>query len=343
MHQSTTPTRRPDACARLKAMPAASRETPFSAAPAIAASRRTRPALGYLACAIAGCLWSTGFYFGKIALSELAVAHMVLYRFLFAVIAFLPILRRPRFTAREWRLLLISSFLGVPVQFLLQFYGLSLTTVSHAALMVGTIPVMLAIGATLFEHERLSPLGWGALLLSSVGVALIVLSSNMHPARAGTTLGGLPSLTGDCLIILSMVISVAYLLLNKRLLRTHAALGITAWGMVCGTVMLAVWVLLRAGPPPVHGLSRRVWWSLAASGLLCTATTTLLWNWGMRHVPASRAAVFLNIEPALGSGLGVWLLGDTLGPLTWAGGALILAAAITLTSTGQAESAMMPE
>jgi drug/metabolite transporter (DMT)-like permease len=306
--------------------------------------RRKRPALGYLACATAGCLWSTGFFFGKIILRELPVADMVLYRFLFAVVAFLPLLRRPRFTAGEWRLLALSSFLGVPLQFLVQFYGLSLTTVSHAALMVGTIPMLLALGATFFAHERLSSLGWGALVLSTAGVALIVVSSNQHPPRASSaSAGGQPSLAGDLLIILSMFICVAYLLLNKRLLRNHSALVVTAWGMAVGTVMLAVWVLLRQGLPPVHGVSPSAWWSLAASGLLCTATTTLLWNWGMHHVPASRAAVFLNIEPALGSALGVWLLGDTLGPLTWVGGALILTAAVTLTSTGQAESEMMPE
>jgi drug/metabolite transporter (DMT)-like permease len=305
--------------------------------------RRLRPALGYLACATAGCLWSTGFYFGKIVLRELPVADMVLYRFLFTVVVFLPLLRRPRFTAAEWRVLLISSLLGVPVQFLLQFYGLSLTTVSHAALMVGAIPVLLAIGATLFAHERLNALGWGALMLSSAGVVLIVLSSEMHPTHGSAGPGGHPTLAGDLIVILSMVICVAYLLLNKQLLRTHSALTVTAWGMTVGTAMLAVWVLVRTGLPPIHGLSPAVWWSLAASGLLCTATTTLLWNWGMHHVPASRAAVFLNIEPALGSALGVWLLGDTLGPLTWVGGALILTAAITLTSTGQAQSELMPE
>ena len=32
-----------------------------------------------------------GFYFGKLALMEMGVSHMVLYRFLFASIAFLPI------------------------------------------------------------------------------------------------------------------------------------------------------------------------------------------------------------------------------------------------------------
>jgi len=53
---------------------------------------------------------------------------------------------------------------------------------------------------------------------------------------------------------------------------------------------------------------------------------------GIHHVPASRAAVFLNIEPMLGSYLGVQLLGDHLGPWAWIGGILILAAAITLTT-----------
>ena len=40
--------------------------------------------LGYGACALAGALWSTAFYWGRLALNEMSVEHMVLYRFLFA-------------------------------------------------------------------------------------------------------------------------------------------------------------------------------------------------------------------------------------------------------------------
>jgi hypothetical protein len=29
--------------------------------------------LGYGACALAGCLWGTGFYFGRLALNEMSV------------------------------------------------------------------------------------------------------------------------------------------------------------------------------------------------------------------------------------------------------------------------------
>ena len=51
-------------------------------------------------------------------------------------------------------------------------------------------------------------------------------------------------------------------------------------------------------------------------------------------MPASRAGVFLNIEPALGSWLGVRLLGEHLGPFAWVGGGLILTAAVILTTRG---------
>jgi drug/metabolite transporter (DMT)-like permease len=298
--------------------------------------------MGYAACALAGCLWSSGFYFGKVALAAMGVGHMVLCRFLFACLALCPVLFRrgireaKRLTAREWRALLLASFLGVPVQFLMQFKGLSMTSASHAALMVGTMPVILALGATIFSQERLDKFGWLALCGSTVGVGLIVLSSRgglsgsvgpSHPADANS-----PHLAGDLLVVVSLFISLGWILINQRLMKRHSPLVITVYGLLAGTAMLAVWVLSVDGPPPVRGVGAGPWLALAASGVLCTATTTLLWNWGIHHVPASRAGVFLNIEPALGSILGVELLGDKLGPLTWVGGALILAAAVLLTS-----------
>src|ERR1700683_5343939 len=128
-----------------------------------AATRRLR-FLGYGACALAGSLWGTGFYWGRLALNEMSVEHMVLYRFLFACLGMAPVLltHRVRLTAGELRTLLLASALGIPLQFLLQFHGLALTTVSHAALMVGVMPVMLAAAAVLFANERLAWIGWAA-------------------------------------------------------------------------------------------------------------------------------------------------------------------------------------
>ncbi|MGD0801822.1 MAG: DMT family transporter [Terracidiphilus sp.] len=303
---------------------------------------------GYSVCALAGCLWGTGFYWGRLALDEMSVEQMVLYRFLFASLGMLPVAvvhrRRFRLTGVELRLLLLCALLGVPVQFLLQFHGLARTTVSHASLMVGAMPVMLAAAAALFSgkrrhEERLDRIGWLALCGSTVGAALIVMGGSR-----GVAVRGEPTLAGDLLVVASLFTALAWILLSKKLMETHSPPVVTAYTILSGTLMLIVWVLghwlarpltdTQVAPLPVAHVSLTAWTALAISGLLCTATTTLLWNWGIHHVPASRAGVFLNIEPALGSWLGVQLLGEHLGPFAWVGGGLILAAAVTLTTRG---------
>ncbi len=284
--------------------------------------------LGFAACAAAGALWGTGFYFGKIALRELSVGHMVLYRFLFALLPALPLaLRRSEPWSRsDWAILLAAAFFGIPLQFLIQFQGLKMTTLAHASLMIGTMPVVLAVGAALFLGERLHATGWCALAASTAGACLIALSSSGGTAPA--------SLAGDALVVISMFIALAWIMGNKLLLNRHSAVVVSARGLTAGTLMLAVWVCLRYGPPPVHHLSAATWASLAASGLLCTASTTLLWNWGMTQVPASQAGIFLNMEPVIGSVLGMWLFGERLGPSAWLGGFLILVSAVVLTTHG---------
>jgi drug/metabolite transporter (DMT)-like permease len=322
-------------------------------APAEAAGPRTR-FLGYSACASAGCLWGTGFYFGRLALNEMSVEWMVLYRFAFASLGMLPVMllhrnSRLRLTWAELRVLLIAAGFGVPLQFLLQFHGLVRTTVSHASLMVGAMPVMLAVAAAIFAGERLDRLGWVALCGSTVGAGLVTLGGSRAAAGRES-----PTLAGDMLVIASLLIALAWILLSKKLMETHSPPVVTAYTILTGAGMLAIWVpgpwLLsplthsHAQPPPFANVSLTAWTALAISGLACTAITTLLWNWGIHHVPASRAGVFLNIEPVMGSLLGVVLLGEHLGPYAWAGGALIIAAAVALTTrANESEPTVMLE
>lgn len=306
--------------------------------------------LGYGACFMASCLWGTGFYFGRLALNEMSVGHMVLYRFLFACLGILPVAlvhrRQFRFTARERGLLLLCAAIGVPLLFLLQFYGLALTSVSHASLMVGAMPVLLAATVALLagkrakKEERLDLISWLAICASTAGAVLLALGGNRGQAAQGE-----PTLAGDLLIVASLFASLAWILFSKELMRTHSPAVVTSYTMLSGTVMLALWVMgpwlaspltgAHVAPLPFARISPTAWTALAISGLLCTATTTFLWNWGIHHVSTSRAGVLLNIEPVLGAWLGVKLLGEHLGPYAWAGGGLILTAAVALTTRNQ--------
>jgi drug/metabolite transporter (DMT)-like permease len=283
-------------------------------------------ALAYAALAGAGCLWGTGFLAGKIAFRELGVAHMVLYRLAFASLGLLPVAIARGVSVRraDWAVLAVAAFFGVPVLFLVQFAGLDRTTVAHASLMIGTAPMLLALGAAAFAGERLDARGWAAIVASTVGAGLIVVGA---PPAGGA---GSATLAGDLLVVLSLVAAVVWVLLSQRLMKRYAPAVVTTTVMMLGTAMLAVWVIAAYGPPPVE-LSLQTWMAVASQGLLATTIATLLWNWGVAWVPASRAGVFVNLEPVIGAALGVTVLGETLGGLAFVGGVLIVGAALAIT------------
>src|SRR5580693_1548709 len=202
----------------------------------ISANARIR-FLGYGACALAATFWGTGFYWGRLVLDEMNVEHMVLYRFLFACLGMAPVMlrRRVRLTAGELRIMLLAAFLGIPIQFLLQFHGLALTTVSHASLMVGAMPVLLAVAAVFFAGERLDWIGWMALCASTAGAAMVVLGGDRATTGRET-----PTLAGDLLVIASLIVALVWILLSKKLLQTHSAPVVTAYTIYSGTLMLVI-------------------------------------------------------------------------------------------------------
>jgi drug/metabolite transporter (DMT)-like permease len=281
--------------------------------------------LAFAALALAGTIWGASFVLGKIALTELSVPHLLLYRFAFASLAFLVLLFRMkiRLNRNEWGIVGVAAVLGVPIQFLMQFEGLARTTASHAALMIGTAPAMVAIAGYFAFRERLRPAAWFALVASTAGVALIVMQATGGTGRDH------PSLSGDLLVIASLVAAVVWILASKRLMERHSPVAVSGVITLTGSVMLAVWVLARNGMPPTQ-LHAGTWLAVISLGVVATTCSTALWNWGLAHTDAGRAGAFINLEPVIGAILGVLVLRESLGPMAVAGGALIVGGALVV-------------
>lgn len=286
------------------------------------ANQRPHNVVAVISLALAGSLWGTGFLFGKIAFQEMSVSEDVSYRFATASIFLLPILlRRWRpFLGKDLLFLLLASVVGIPVQYIIQFEGLHRTTVSHASLIVGSIPVLLAAMSAVTLKERLHFFEWTALIMSACGAVLIAFS-----ARA-SSLGPRPDWRGDLLVLLSLFAGVGMILCTKQLIRSHDALHVTAATIIIGTCVLLVWSELTQ--PLRFQFSLKVWGAALAQGFLATAAAYLFWNWGLSQVPAARAGVFLNLEPVVGATLGVVILHERLGSMAIFGGMMIIAAAI---------------
>jgi drug/metabolite transporter (DMT)-like permease len=278
--------------------------------------------LAALSLALAGSLWGTGFFFGKMAFQEMSVTENVTFRLLIGSVALLPILIRTwqPFRGRDLWILLLSSVVGVPVQFLIQFKGLEMTTVSHASLVIATLPMLLAGGSAIFLRERLGMVEWGVLVLSAFGAVLIAIS-NTRPDR-----GPHPTLNGDLLVLLSAVAGVVMTLSTKNLVKDRDSSNVTAATLLVGTGFLLFYAELWQ-PLRFH-FSPKIWAAVGAQGIFATAGAYLLWNWGLAKMPASRSGVFLNLEPVVGTCLGIIILHETLGLTAVIGGMIIIASAI---------------
>lgn len=279
--------------------------------------------LAPLALAVACVIWGSAFYFAKVALAELSPVHVLAWRFGLAApaLALVLVWRRARLTRRDVGLIALTGVLCVPIGYLIHFEGLARTSATHAALLVGVGPPLLALAAAGLGLERVTRRDWLAVGLACLGVVIMV---------------GLPeaggSLLGDVLVLVSMLVATAWVLLSQHLARRLGAIVATAWILLAGTAAFLP-VLLVAGPPPVD-LTARTWSALAVLALGCTIGSFILWNWGASRLPAGRAGVFLNLEPVSGALLGVTLLGDAAGPAVLLGGTVVLTAAL-LVSTGE--------
>ena len=272
----------------------------------------------YIALFASGLCWGLGLPFGKLALAETDAAHMILLRFAVAGLAAAPLALR---TAAGRRLLLrpavLLSGLCYAVGFLLQFEGLARSNVTVAALLVGVMPALIAVSAAAMG-ERVGPLAWAGIVAATLGAVLI----------AGRPGGGVTPL-GVGLCLASLPVFLVWLHATRVAGAGADPVETAAASIVIAALALAVLVPAMHGPPRLN-LSPLAWAGIVGQGLLSTVAATLCWQLGAPRVSTAAAGVFINVEPVVGSGLGVALFHDRLTALAVLGGVLILAGSLTV-------------
>lgn len=274
--------------------------------------------LAIFALVVAGACWGVGLPLGKLALSEMHAAHMVLLRFAVAAAAAAPFAlarRETRALFRSWPV--VAAGVSYGLGFLLQFEGLAHVSVALAALLVGAMPALIAVCARLMG-ERMNRLVWAGVAAATLGAALIA----GRPQGAGSPLG-------ITLSLLSLVFFLGWLMALKRAPPAPTPMAIPAVTIVVAALTILPIAFLLHGAPDL-GVSSRAWAGVVGQGLFSTLLATAAWQFGAARVGSATAGVFINIEPLLGAALGVALFGDRLTAGLALGGAMILAGSLVV-------------
>jgi drug/metabolite transporter (DMT)-like permease len=263
------------------------------------------------ALAAAGLLWGTTVPVTKLALQGLPPGWLTVARFGLAAAVLLGAVRF-RVRAACSPAVLAWGAVGYGGSILLQNAGITRTSVSHAALLVGATPVLVAVIAAVRRTTVAHPLAWMGFAVSLAGVG---------PVAAGG--GGGATLTGDGLVLASLGFSASFTVAQARLLPGRDPVAVTAVQLLAAALATLPVAAVAEGTPAAAGGAGALL-ATAVLALLGTLTPFTLFAYGQARVSPEIAGAFLNLEPLVGAAAGAAVFGDPVGMAQAAGGAAIL-------------------
>lgn len=179
----------------------------------------------------------------------------------------------------------------------------------------------------LLLRERVPASTWYAVTLATAGLALLSLQ--------GFSVG-----LGETLTLGAAALYALHIIGLGRLSTPSRAAGMSVVQML----VIAVVSVVAALPdgivwPQGSGQWGAVVYMATAAGVLALWSQT----WAQAHMPATRAAIVMTLEPVFAAGFAVALGGESLTLRMLAGGALVLAAMYTVELSGHRPSANRTE
>ena len=224
--------------------------------------------------------------------------------------------RRPLGSPRGLALGAVLGFGGYALQAGLYFGAIQRIDVGLASLLLYAYPSFVTLAAFALRRESPTRRKLGALALASSGVILVL---------AGGGTGSIDPL-GAAMALACAGFYTVFILGSERASAHVPAVPFAASVATGAAVTFAIAALFTGG---VHASGEGVAWA-AVIALVSTVIPIVLFTAGLARVGASTTAIASTVEPALTVALAWIVLGETLGPLQLAGGALVLSAVVLL-------------
>lgn len=276
-------------------------------------------------------IWALNFSVIKASLLEIdpysfnAIRFILAATFMWCVVAW----RKKWFSIPKEDIvtLLILGLVGNLLYQWLFIVGIDLTLSANAAVMLGTIPIWIAIISHFLKLERMNALKTAGVILAFTGVAAIIAGGENPVSFASDTF------RGDILIVIAAVTWAVYTIQSKKILDRYTPLQFSALMTTAGAVFLTMLAFSGKAETDWSTVSIPAYGGMIYSGLLAIGVAYLIWNNGLVKVGAVRTSMYQNLVPVLGLIFGVVLLNESLDWLQYTGSAIVITG-IILTRKG---------
>jgi len=267
-------------------------------------------------------IWALNFSVVKYSLAEIDPLSFNGLRFIFAaaIIWIVLLYRRQLFTIpkKDWLPLICMGLLGNLIYQGLFIIGIDYTYAANAAVMLGTIPIWVALISHFFNLEQMNIFKTLGVLAAFAGIIFIISGGNDPFSFSSDTF------LGDIIIIGAAIVWGGYTILSKSFLTRYTPIQFSAIMATIGAIVLFLMGLPNIIQLEWTQISAAAYGGVIYSGLLSIGVAYLIWNYGLQTVGAVHTATYQNLVPVMGLFFGIVLLNEQLTFLQYTGSALVI-------------------
>jgi len=276
-------------------------------------SRRTTLLATAALLAMTAC-WGSTFFLIKDLLDRVPTLDFLAVRFAIASIVLL--IAAPRAVARlspetRKRAAVLGLLYGVAQ--ILQTAGLAHTAASVSGFITGMYVVATPLFAALLLRTRITPLTWAAVALAAVGLGIL-------------TLDGFAVGYGEAITLVAALLYALHIVGLGAWSTPSEALGMSILQIV---VIAAVCLIATAPDGVVLPATVSDWLSVAYMAIFAGALAMLGQTWAQAHLPATRTAIIMSMEPVFAAFFAV-LVGNESPTLRMVVGGLVVLSAMLI-------------
>lgn len=277
----------------------------------------------YTLLLVVALIWAGNFPLAKLGLAELGPLTLASLRALIAAPLLLLASRLlegppPPLRRRDLTAVIVLGVTGFVGNSALWYTGMRFTTPANAGILGAAAPVVVALAASAWLRERLSPVNLAGITLTMAAVVLTIAQGSVQ------VLLTLSANRGDVIILISQLLWVAYTLYSRA-----NRSGLSPLQMLAGAHLVAAGLLLPLAllERPWQSLGGASWVAVVVvlySALLGTPAHLAFYQ-AVRTVGPGRAAVFTNLIPFLVLGLSWLMVGEPIRWYHWLGACGVIA------------------
>ena len=280
--------------------------------------------------------WGSSFVVVKtLLLQGLTPIAIATFRFLLAGALFLVALvvmkvRRPLnpilFEAKDMRVFVFLSLVGVTFFFIIQYVGIELAGASVAAILVCFLsPILITLFSMRIFNEALQRKQFLGIAVAGIGTLIVITGGAMD---LGT---GNSFLFGSLILLLTPILWASYTLGGKRLIEKYGPLLVVAYVNIMGGLFLVPFSFAENSLHVILTLNLQSWAAILYLAVTCSFVGYLIWFYVLNRVKAAVTSSFLFAEPLVTVLFATAFIGENVTPLILAGGLLIFIGVLLIT------------